>query len=447
MMPPLLRGADRRAAGQAVRARISRSAHAQWSPPAGRADPVALLKAQDAGRIASLLPLRYARMRADPFAFLRGAATVMAADLGGMPNTGLRVQACGDAHLANFGATASSTGEPLFDVNDFDETLPAPFEWDLKRLATSLAVSGRVQGLTDKTCRALARRCGHAYRREIAQLALVAPLDAWLTRIEIDAAIAEIGDRDVRRAQRQNLHAIVGDSRDAYRHLVAQDGSLRLPERPPAIVKLSTREGVAQEAFADYAARLNPERAVLLQRYRLRDVSFKAVGVGSVGTFCAIGLFATADGDRLLLQVKQAGISVMAAVAGPSAFAHQGQRVVVGQRMMQAEPDLFLGWSSAQGLDFYVRRLKDARLASVAARLEANALSFYARLCGRTLARAHARSGDAAQISGYLGDGEAFDEALGHFAIAYGDQTVADYKRFLGAINAGEVLAGVEGRT
>ena len=431
--------ADRKAEGHALRSQISRSAHADWTAPADRADPVAVLRAQETTRIPELLALRHTRMRTDAFAFLRAAAAIMATDLGSQPDTGLRAQACGDAHLANFGAFASSLGEPLFDVNDFDETLPAPFEWDVKRLAASLAVAGRVQGLGDKACRALARRAAHAYRREMVQFAVVAPLDTWRSRIGLEAAIDDISDRDVRREQRQRLTGAVQSARDAYRHLIAGPALLRLPHRPPAIYRLDGHETTAHEAFADYTARLEPERAVLLGRHRLRDVAFKAVGVGSVGTFCAIGLFATADGDPLLLQVKEALPSVLAAFAGTSEFAHQGQRVVVGQRMMQAEPDVFLGWCAARGRQFYVRHLKDQRLAAIGTAIEAGALPFYARLCGRTLARAHARSGDAAMISGYLGEGEAFDEAIGHFALAYADQNDRDYRRFMDALAEGEL--------
>ncbi len=413
--------ADRRAAGQAVRSRLSRSAQGEWAARPDRPDPVALLRAQDSRRIPALVSLRYSRMRTDPFAFLRGSAAVMAGDLASIPNSGLMVQAGGDAHSANFGAFADIHGEPLFDLNDFDETLTAPFEWDLKRLAASLAVAGQVREMSDKACRALARRSAHAYRREMEQLAVVAPLDAWWSRIGLEAAIEGIGDRDIRRAERRRLHAAVAAARDAPRTLVATN-TLRLPERPPAIYRLDSHEPTAHGAFADYEARLEPERAVLLARYQLRDVAFKAVGIGSVGTFCAIGLFTTADGDRLLLQLKEAQQSVL----GLSSFANQGQRVVSGQRMMQAEPDVFLGWAHSEGRDFYVRQLKDSRLAVVVQRIEAAALPFHARLCGRTLARAHARSGDAALISGYLGGGDAFDEAIGRFALAYARQTQAD---------------------
>jgi len=439
--PQLLTVRERREAGHALRNRLARGAHAQWSPPPGRADPVDQLIAADANRIAALLPVRYGRMRADPFAFLRGAAAIMAADLGGLPNTGLIVQASGDCHLANFGAYASPEGTPVFDINDFDETLPAPFEWDLKRLAASLAVAGRVRGMTDKQARALARRASHAYRRHMHDLAHVPPLDAWRAHIDLNAAVEDIGDRAERRAERQRLEEAVAASSGAYSHLVDAD-RLRLPERPPTVFRLGAHEDIAHAAFAAYVATLAEERRVLVARYRLRDVAFKAVGVGSVGTFCAIGLFATADGDTLLLQLKQANRSVLAPYAGDSVYAQQGQRVVVGQRMMQAATDVFLNWTQdSAGRHFYVRQLKDSRMANVGARLGDVALPFYARLCGHTLARAHARSGDAALIAGYLGDGDAFDEALADFALAYAAQSELDHASFVAAIRAGRIEA------
>jgi uncharacterized protein (DUF2252 family) len=440
-LPPLLTSADRKAAGHARRGALSRSAHADWTPPPGRADPVATLKAQDKDRIPALRPLRHARMAVDAFAFLRGAAAIMAADLGSMANTGISTQLSGDCHLANFGATAGVNGDALFDLNDFDETLPGPFEWDVKRLAASLAVAGRVQGLSDKACRALARRAVHSFRREIASFASASPLDTWHSRIELGAAVDAISERDVRRQQRQHLHQAVQSSRDGYKQYISSDGSLRLPERPPAIFRLGAQEEIAHGAFLDYLNSLPEERRTLISRYRLRDVAFKAVGVGSVGTFCAIGLFANADGDTLLLQLKEAKRSVLAAYAGPSVYNQQGQRVVVGQRVMQAEPDLFLGWSQSLGRDFYVRRLKDSRLAAVGTDIEATALPFYAKLCGRTLARAQARTGDAAVMAGYLGDGDSFDEAVAQWAISYSEQNALDYARFRQAITDGEIEA------
>ncbi len=431
---PLLTAAQRREAGHAKRGALSRSAHAEWTAPTNRADPVRLLIEADRGRIAALLPLHYGRMATDAFAFLRGAAAVMAGDLGGMANTGLITQLGGDAHLANYGAVAGVAGEALFDVNDFDETLPGPFEWDIKRLAASLAVAGQTQKMPDKACRALARRAVHAYRREINDLANVAPFAAWNSRVVLETAIEDIGDRDVRKFERHRLAQIIENGQSGLRHLVSATGTLRLPERPPAIFRLGEHEETAHAAFAAYEQTLPPERLVLLGRYRLKDVAFKAVGVGSVGTFCAIGLYATADGDTLLLQLKEAVRACLAPYAGESVYVHQGQRVVVGQRMMQAEPDLFLGWAQSEGREFYVRRLKDPKLAAIGTNIEAEALPFYARLCGRTLARAHARGGDAAMIAGYLGEGDSFDEAVAQFALLYAAQTARDYARFKQAI-------------
>jgi uncharacterized protein (DUF2252 family) len=442
-VPSLLTIADREAAGHAVRQSLPRGAHAEWSPPPGRRDPVTLLQEADSGRIAALLPERYARMAADPFGFLRGAAPIMAADLGALPNTGLTVQACGDCHLLNFGAYASPEGTPVFDINDFDETLPAPFEWDLKRLVTSLVVASLVRGGGPKPARALARRAAHAYRRHMRDLAMVAPLDAWASRIDLNVALEDIGDRSVRKRERRRLHDAVGASRDTYKHLVSRDG-LRLPEQPPAMFRLPPQERTAHAAFANYADSLAEERRVLVEHYRLRDVAFKAVGIGGRGTFCAIGLFATADGDTLLLQLKEAQRSVLAPYAGESSYANHGQRVVTGQRMLQAATDVFLGWAQdgPEGRHFYVRQLRDQRLGHVGSAVEDADLWFCAKLCGRTLARAHARSGDAARIAGYMGDNDAFEEALAAFALAYSEQTRADHTAFLAAIKDGRINDG-----
>ena len=442
--PKLLSVADRKASGRARRARMPRGAHAEWTAPVGRRDPVATLVENGANRIAALLPLRYGRMSVDAFTFLRGAASIMAADLGSCPDSGIRAQLCGDAHIGNFGAFAGGDGVALYDVNDFDETLPGPFEWDVKRLAASLVVCGRVQGLADKALRALARRAVQAYRCEIAQLSGVAPFDAWRSRIVLDHAIDAIGDRALRKRIRRRMDAAVTSCQDGYSHLVSPDGGLRLPERPPAIFRLGAHERTAHDAFAAYLGSLREEVRVLMERYRLRDVAFKAVGVGSVGTFCAIGLFANAEGDKLLLQLKQATASVLAPFVGLSVYPQHGERVVVGQRMLQAEPDLFLGWTRSGERDFYVRRLKDTRLAEIGARIEAGSLPFAARLAGRTLARAHARAGDDAVIAGYLGEGDSFDAAVAQWALAYAEQTSRDFTRFKAAISAGEIEATIE---
>jgi len=390
-----------------------------------------------------LLPLRYERMQADPFAFLRGAAAVMAADLAHTPVSGLRVQSGGDCHLANFGSYATPEGTPVFDLNDFDETLPAPFEWDVKRLATSLAVRGRIASYAEPACRKLARTAVQSYRKHMASLAELAPFAAWNTRIDLICAIGEVEEGRLRRRLHRRLDAVLASGHEQF-GLVARDGDRwTIRDKPPVVTHEEVDQLHAAEAFAAYAATLQEDRRVLLSRYTRQDVALKVVGVGSVGTFCAVGLFVAADRWPLLLQVKEAQASVLAPYAGASAYANHGERVVVGQRMMQAATDVFLGWTGTpiEGRHFYVRRLKDSRLADIGAMIE-EALPFYAELCGRTLARAHARSGDSLAIAGYLGHGSAFDEAVADFAMAYADQTRDDWEAFCAAIAEGRITAG-----
>ena len=433
---------ERRAIGVKWRQKVPLGAHAQWTPPADRADPVDILTAQGRERIPELLPVRYARMKADPFAFLRGAAAVMAADLAAGPTTGLRVQSCGDCHLANFGSYATPEGTPVFDVNDFDETLPAPFEWDVKRLAASLAVAGKVAAIPDRDCLRLARSAAKSYRKQVSELARLAPLDAWSMRIDLDSIVADIDSPKVRRNIEKRLAQTLAAGKEHFGLVEAKDGHWRIKEKPPLVRHLSRHELHARKAFASYAKTLQEDRRVLLRRYHLRDVAFKVVGVGSVGTFCAISLLVSDDGAPLLLQIKEAQQSVLAPFAGSSDYSNHGQRVVVGQRMLQAATDIFLGWTETamDGRYFYVRRLKDQRLADVGARLEA-ALPFYAGLCGRALARAHARSGDAVALSAYLGDSPEFDKAIAEFAARYAHQTQQDWRALLDAIAAGRISA------
>ena len=433
---------ERRAVGVEWRQKVPLGAHAQWTPPADRADPVDILTAQGRERIPELLPVRYARMKADPFAFLRGAAVVMAADLAAGPTTGLRVQSCGDCHLANFGSYATPEGTPVFDVNDFDETLPAPFEWDVKRLAASLAVAGKVAAIPDRDCLRLARSAAKSYRKQVSELARLAPLDAWSMRIDLDSIVADIDSPKVRRNIEKRLAQTLAAGKEHFGLVEAKDGHWRIKEKLPLVRHLRRHELHARKAFASYAETLQEDRRVLLKRYHLHDVAFKVVGVGSVGTFCAIGLLVSDDGAPLLLQIKEAQQSVLAPFAGSSDYSNHGQRVVVGQRMLQAATDIFLGWTETamDGRYFYVRRLKDQRLANVGARLEA-ALPFYAGLCGRTLARAHARSGDAVALSAYLGDSPEFDKAIAEFAGRYAHQTQQDWRALLDAIAAGRISA------
>lgn len=445
----LLPVAERRLAGRALRKQLPRAAHATWYPPANRRSPVDILIESGRDRIARLLPIRYDRMRQSAFAFLRGSAAVMAADLAITPSTGLRVQAGGDCHLANMGVYASPEGIPVFDLNDFDETLPAPFEWDLKRLAASFAVAGRSRNLTDKSCRALARSTCARYRTHMAELMRLAPLEIWRSRIDLAATQSRINETGVRAREKRRLETATDTERKGYSKLLERRANgWRIRPKPPVIFPLGgpgddTHQFTARTAYESYKATLQEDRRVLLERYRLEDVAFKVVGVGSVGTFCALALLTTPDGDALLLQIKEAQQSVLAPFAGPSAYTNQGQRVVTGQRVMQAVSDVFLGWTQDPGDDLqcYVRQLKDSRLALLGTDMENAALAYYAGLCGRTLARAHARSGDPARIAGYMGRGETFDIAIAAFAMAYADQTEHDWRLFLDAIRTGRIEA------
>jgi uncharacterized protein (DUF2252 family) len=436
---------ERRAKGAEWRRQVPLDAQAEWRPPTNRPDPVEVLIEQGKARIAELLPVRYARMKTDPFAFLRGAAAIMAADLAAGQSTGLRVQACGDCHLANFGGYASPEGTPVFDVNDFDETLPAPFEWDVKRLAASLAVAGRVAKASDRESRQLARTAAKSYRRHLGELALLSPLAAWSSHIDLGAAIADIDSAKIRRKIEKRREAVVRGAAEHFGLVERKNGDWRIKDKPPLVRHLHHRELHAHQAFASYAESLQEDRRVLMQRYHRRDIAFKTVGVGSVGTFCAIGLFVADDGSPLLLQIKEAQASVLAPFAGASDYTNHGERVVVGQRMMQATPDVFLGWTRnpVNGRHFYVRRLKDSRLANLGAMLE-DALPYYAKLCGHTLARAHARSGDAVALSAYMGDDSEFDKAIAEFAVAYADETERDWRAFRDAIKAGRISAAAE---
>jgi uncharacterized protein (DUF2252 family) len=446
--------AERRARGRRLRQEVPRESHAGWSAPEHRADPVDILIACGKNRVQKLLPVRYARMAESPFAFLRGAAAGMVADLAEAPTTNIRVQACGDCHLMNFGVYASPEGRAIFDINDFDETLPAPFEWDVKRLAASIVLAGRHAGLSEKTNAKAARAAVRAYREKLADMARLDPIAAWNTRVDVLDIIAAQDDEKLKAREQQRITqaATAMPAYQDFPKLVGMArGAWRIKDNPPLIFHfddLGQGEHAisAHEVFGHYRQTLPEERRVLFDRYRLVDCAFKVVGVGSVGTFCAIGLFMTPDEAPLFLQIKEAQPSVLAPYAGASAYVNQGLRVVVGQRVMQAASDVFLGWTEEgpQDRQFYVRQLKDKKLASIGEIMEREALRFYAELCGTTLARAHARSGDAAFISGYLGSSEAFDAAIQEFAVDYADQSEHDHRRLAEAIRSGRVQANLE---
>jgi uncharacterized protein (DUF2252 family) len=428
--------AERYERGKHLRKKVAREKHADLFGPAHR-DATAILAATDRTRIPNLVPVRYERMLADPFAFLRGAAAVMAEDLRHQPMVGIPVQACGDCHLMNFGAFATPEQNIVFDINDFDETLPGvDFTADLKRLAASVAVAALASNLPKKKARAIAATTVEAYRSRVRSLAKLSPLETWHSMVDL---VREI-DRIEHRGLRRHLQGILAKARD---HLAEDDNfphlvkgkAPRIQDRPPLIYHFTAKGDArhhldARRALNAYEKRLAPDRLCLVDRYAFRDVAFKAVGVGSVGTFCAIGLYMCGDGTPLFLQIKEAGRSVLERL-GPKFNGHQGQRVVEGQRVMQAASDVFLGWTedAASHRYFYVRQLKNRRLGSISELVEGEALASYARLCGRTLARAHARSVDPAVLAGYMGKHDVFDDALASFAMAYAVRTQDDYEQ------------------
>ncbi|MEU6234222.1 DUF2252 domain-containing protein [Kitasatospora sp. NPDC047058] len=444
--------AERRRRGRAARDRVSRSAHGRWIPAADRPDPVRVLEQQGADRVAELLPIRYGRMAETPFTFLRGAAAVMAADLAAGPDTGITVQLCGDAHLMNFGVYASPERAVLFDVNDFDETYPGPFEWDVKRLAASVAVAARDNGHDEARVRRAAFSAAQGYATAMHRLAGMSELDVWYARIDIEDVLPLIRKRGQRAKAEANLErARRRTSMQAFGKLTetTEDGRRRIISEPPLIEPLPQNElRKVGKVFSDYRATLAEDRRVLLDRFRFVDAARKVVGVGSVGTRCFIVLLEGRDEkDPLFLQIKEAGRSVLEdhLPARPQAevpVVHGGRRVVTGQHLMQAASDIFLGWTTgAAGRHFYGRQLRDMKGSADVAGMPPAGLRGYADLCGRALARAHARSGDRLAITGYLGRADTFAEAVADFAVRYADQTVTDHAALAAAIADGTVKA------
>ncbi|HEX3975693.1 MAG TPA: DUF2252 domain-containing protein [Solirubrobacteraceae bacterium] len=422
--------------GRGLRAQVPRSRHADWTPPPRRRDPVEVLRGQEAGRIASLLPLRHHRMAVSPFTFFRGAAAIMAEDLAHTPACGLRVQACGDAHLANFGIYATPERRVVFDVNDFDETLEAPFEWDVKRLATSLVVAGRDRGFAAAECQAAAQAAVAAYRARTAAAAGMGHLEVWYARLDADELI-QLSERAADRklasdVLRKALRATNLGALDKLTEVAG--GERRIIDSPPLIEHLPQPGDRVDAAavIAEYAASLSDATRMLLTRYRVVDWARKVVGVGSVGTDDAVVLLVgDSDSDPLFLQVKEAGASVLEPFAGASPYDNHGRRVVAGQRLIQSASDLFLGWTRLGERDYYVRQLRDMKGSVPVDKLSAQELAQYGRACGEAMALGHARSGDPSAIAGYLGSGDRFDEAIAAFAVAYADQNAADYEAFL----------------
>ncbi len=442
--------AERAAAGKALRSTVPRSAHADWRRSAKEADPLVLLEASNRGRLRSLIPIRYGRMIASPFAFLRGAAAVMAADLATTPVTGLRVQACGDCHLANFGGFATPERNFVFDINDFDETLPAPWEWDVKRLAASVVVAGREIGLRPAAARAVCGATVASYREHMRDYARMHVLDTWYAHIPVDALVARAPDARARRRERAWIAAARAQTAGRLLPHLTEEvrGQRRIVEHRPFVYHapdIGRHAAEVTRVFTAYRASLPEERRRLLERFRLVDVAMKVVGVGSVGTRCAIALLMAEGDDALFLQFKEARVSVLEPYAGRSGYRNQGERVVVGQRLMQAASDLFLGWAGdGRGRWFYFRQLKDMKWGADIGRMTEPMFRVYTETCAWALSRAHARSGDAAAIAGYLGAGTPFDEAITEFAVAYADQTERDHAALVKAVRQGRVRARAE---
>jgi uncharacterized protein (DUF2252 family) len=454
--------AERIARGKAARAEVPRSSHAAFEPTAARADPIELLERQAKARVPELVPIRHGRMLVSPFTFYRGAAGIMAADLAATPRSGLTVQSCGDAHLSNFGAFASPERRLVFDINDFDETLPGPWEWDVKRLAASMLIAALDNGFSRRQQASIVRQTVKRYRTAMREFAGMKTLEVWYAHLEIEPVLREFAEqfrpKVVKQARKTVAKARTRDSMSAFDKLTETvDGRVRIVDQSPLIVPVAKLAGPGEaeatfgemrELLRGYRATLQPDRRVLLEEFEVHDIARKVVGVGSVGTRAWIALLVGRDEqDPLFLQVKEAESSVLEPVLTSSEFSNHGERVVTGQRLMQATSDIFLGWLhvdaglDGRSRDFYVRQLKDWKGSAEIERQAPEAMAAYGRLCGWTLARAHARSGDRIAIASYLGGGDVFDRAIVEFSTAYAEQNQRDYDALVDAVRSGRVTA------
>ncbi len=438
---------QRRSKGLAQRVAVPRMTHETFQKSTYRPDPVQILIQQGEGRLEHLLPIRYGRMLASPFAFFRGAAAVMAWDLSHTSSTSLPVQLCGDAHVSNFGFFGSPERVLMFDMNDFDETLPGPFEWDVKRLAASVVLAGRSIGLSDKSCENIARTCIHQYRTKLAEFSEMTTLEIWYSHVTAESLMAFIPGAKKRKDVLAKMEKARGkDSKYAASKLTeVSEGELRIVERPPLVVRLPEEEveSIIQPVFQKYMSSLSEDRRALLDHYHYADSAIRVGGVGSVGTRCYIVVLAGKDSsDPLVLQLKEANSSVLAQYVHAKPYRNEGERVVQGQRLIQSVSDPFLGWlQHATGRDLYVRQLFNMKASADLASMKASLFASYAGVCGEVLARAHARSGDSLQISAYIGRNEHFEEAIARFAMSYADQTEADHELLLAAVESGRLVA------
>lgn len=440
--------------GKEIRNKVSRAAHAEWNPKSSRPNPVGTLIESSKGRDENLLPIRYGRMLASPFAFYRGAASIMASDLSTTPRTDIIVQACGDCHLVNFGGFATPERTLAFDINDFDETLPAPWEWDVKRLATSFVIASENNGLSAKDAREAALTCASNYRKWMSKFSEMSILDRWYFQIDLDMIIDLMNDKEWEKQIKERVKVEQKKSSPyaAFPKMTEhKGGEVRIKDEPPLIFHPDNAENkkafhkLIHDAFLQYRETLPDDRKVLLDHFEIKDMAMKVVGVGSVGTRCGILLMMSASNEPLFLQVKEARVSVMEPYVGKSKYKNRGQRVVVGQRIMQSASDMFLGWTEGQaGRHFYIRQLRDTKIKPLVETFDADRMTKYALLCGGALARAHAKGGNPAVITGYLGKSDKFDNAIADFAEAYARQNERDYDSLKEAVRTGKLRAVTE---
>lgn len=445
--------AELKAMGKALRDKCPRASHAEWKPGRDRPDPVRLVAKADEGRLPELLPLRHGRMAVSPFTFYRGSALAMAVDLSGTPATGVRVQSGGDSHLVNFRGLATPERQVIFTINDLDETLPAPWEWDLKRLTTSFVIASRDNGLTESLATDAVLACARSYRERMAEFASMKVLDLWYFSLEAEMLIVGIKDADIRRRAIKGLAKArdTSTSEGLFPKLINNQGATPLiKDQLPAIFhpnELTPGEvhPAVKRAFDQYRESLAPQYRILLDRYEIKDAALKVVGVGSVGTACWVLLLMAGSGDPLILQVKEARASVLEDYAGRSLYSNHGQRVVNGHRLMQPASDIFLGWTEgSRGRHFYVRQLRDVKIKFAVETFGSPEMMLFAQWCGYSLALSHARSGNASVVSGYLGNNDRFDKAMVTFSTAYADQNEKDYAVLKRAIRNGKVKAVTE---
>jgi len=447
---------ERFALGKELRKTCPRSSHGETGLGKGKRDPLKLIESSNGGRVEHLLPVRFGRMAESAFAFFRGTANLQAHDLAKAPSSGIQVQNCGDCHLMNFGGFASPERKLIFDMSDFDETFPAPFEWDLKRLATSFVVASRWLELTPKECRESAAMVVSAYRENMVRFAQMKLMSLWYAQIPVQDLLNQVeGDSEVRKRVKKAMEKAEQSTGEQVFHKITRQegGGVRILDQPPLLFhvdqSLLNVKRTVLPFFKAYKETLRADYRVLFERFHFADVAFKVVGVGSVGTYCFVALFLAENDDPLFLQVKEARPSVLEGVAsGGPKIKHNGERIIAGQRLMQSASDIFLGWSkepgakdqagkNPEGKDFYIRQLRDLKVSVDLAGYNPKLLNLYARLCGQALARAHAKAGDSATIAGYIGTGTGFDDALARYAVAYADQVEADFALFQSAIKTG----------